>query len=162
MYLRFVAADEALADVRTHTAVYAWGGVSTILAAARTQAADAIVLWDGQQPDGDGRTRATIAERLARRAAMPVLGVHEEWPLGTSNAGASRRPLRAVVALDGSPSAEAILPAAAELVAALAGPRLAALHLVQVARERTTMDDARAYLSSVAHDIRRELLGAHG
>jgi nucleotide-binding universal stress UspA family protein len=164
MYLRFVAADEALADVRTRTAVYAHGGVATILAAARTQAADTIVLWDGRNPngDGDGRTRATIAERLARRAAVPVLVVHEEWPLGTSTAGAPRQPLRVVVALDGSPSAEAILPAAAELATALAGSRLAALHLVQVARERTAMDDARAYLSSVAHDIRRELLGAHG
>jgi nucleotide-binding universal stress UspA family protein len=164
MYLRFVAADEALADVRTTTAVYAYGGVSTILAAARTQAADAIVLWDGRtfDGDGDGRTRPTLAERLARRAPMPVLVVREEWPLGTSNAGASRRPLRAVVALDGTPSAEAILPEAAELAAALAGPRLAALHLAQVTHERTAMDDARAYLSSVAHDIRRELLGAHG
>jgi len=164
MYLRFVAADEALADVRTTTAVYACGGVSTILAVARTQAADAIVLWDGRPSDGDGdgRTSGTLAQRLAQRAPMPVLVVREEWPLDTSNAGVSRRPLRAVVALDGSPSAEAILPAAAELAAALAGPRLAALHLAQVTRERTTMDDARAYLSSVAHDIRRELLGAHG
>ena len=162
MYLRFVAADEALADVRTTTAVYAYGGVSTILAAARMQAADAIVLWDGGRSDEDAHERATLAERLARRAAMPVLVVREEWSLGTSNDGASRRPLRAVVALDGSPSAEAILPAAAELTAALAGPRLAALHLAQVTRERATMDDARAYLSSVAHDIRRELLGAHG
>jgi len=164
MYLRFVAADEALTDVRTTTAVYACGGVSTILAAARAQASDAIVLWDGRASDGDGdaHTRPTLAERLARRAPMPVLVVREEWPLGTSNAGASRRPLRAVVALDGTPSAEAILPAAAELAAALAGPRLAALHLVQVTHEHATMDDARAYLSSVAHDIRRELLGAHG
>jgi len=165
MYLRFVAADEALADMRTTTAVYAYGGVSTILAAARTQAADAIVLWDGRTSDGDGdgRTRPTLAERLARRAPMPVLVVREEWPLGAStNAGASRRPLCAVVALDGTPSAEAILPAAAQLAAALAGPRLAALHLAQVTRERATMDDARAYLSSVAHDNRRELLGAHG
>jgi len=164
MYLRFVAADEALTDVRTTTAVYACGGVSTILAAARTQASDAIVFWDGRASDGDGdaHTRPTLAERLARRAPMPVLVVREEWPLGTSNAGASRRPLRAVVALDGTPSAEAILPAAAELAATLAGPRLAALHLVQVTHEHATMDYARAYLSSVAHDIRRELLGAHG
>lgn len=164
MYLRFVAADEALADVRTTTAVYACGGVSTILAAARTRAADVIVLWDGRTSDGDGdgRTRPALAERLARRVPIPVLVVREEWPLGTANAETSRRPLRAVVALDGTPSAEAIVPAAAKLTAALAGPRLAALHLAQVTRERATMDDARAYLSSVAHDIRRELLGAHG
>ena len=73
---------EALADVRTTTAVYACGGVSTILAVARTQAADAIVLWDGRPSDGDGdgRTSGTLAQRLARRAPMPVLVVREEWP----------------------------------------------------------------------------------
>jgi nucleotide-binding universal stress UspA family protein len=50
-------------------------------------------------------------------------------------------PLRALVALDGSPLAEAALVPAAYLVAVLAGPAQGALHLVQVVKLPTMQSE---------------------
>ena len=70
-----------------------------------------------------------MVQKVARHSSQPVLLLPEEDPL------------RALVALDGSSLAEAILIPAAHLVAALATPAQGALHLTRMIQLPTVHHD---------------------
>ena len=160
-YLAHAAAHGALGDVAIESGVYIGPRVPTILAAARAAEADMLVVYDHDQPALDGRPPGSAAHQVSVTAEVPVLVVRREQTL-RGLLGASRmRPLRAVVGLDGSSQAEVLLPETARLLGALAAPGLEAVHLLHVAQYGESVADAKAYLSGVAHDLRRELLGEH-
>ncbi|HKF35815.1 MAG TPA: universal stress protein [Ktedonobacteraceae bacterium] len=111
----------------------------------------------------------SVAEVLARHSPAPVLVLREGPDVSTVR----HDPLRALVALDGSPFAEAALVPAAHCMAALAAPGRGALHLMQVVTGPASyrrlasslhsdphivgreLRDARAYLSSAATRLRK-------
>lgn len=160
-YLTHAAAHRALANVRTETAVYTGPRLRMILAAARSAEADAIVLSERAAPSADGALSSRLARQVSAAADVPVLVVRRDQALRAVIGDARLRPLRALVGLDGSPHAEAQLAVAARVVGALAAPGLGALHLVYVARCSEEVGDAEAYLSAVAHDLRRQMLDEH-
>lgn len=160
-YLAHAASHAALGAVRTESAVYTGPRLRMILAAARAAEADAIVISERTAPPADGALTSRLAHQVSAAADVPVLVVRRDQTLRAVVGDARLRPLRAVVGLDGSPHAESQVAVAARVVGALAAPGLGALHLVHVARCAEDVADAAAYLSAVAHDLRRQLLDEH-
>ena len=160
-YLAHASTHVALDGVRTEVGVYTGPQARTILAVARAHNADMIVVC-GQGGSGAGRWGLDETVRqVISDAPMPVLAVPEQGTLSGRLGEARLRPLRALVALDGSALAESVLAPAVRVVAALADPGLGALHLMHVARDETAWEDARSYLSAVAHELRRGALAEH-
>lgn len=160
-YLAHAAAHRSLGSIRTETAVYTGPRLPMILAAARSAEADVIVISEHAAPPSDGALSSRIARQVSAAADVPVLIVRRDQTLRDVVGDARLRPLRAVVGLDGSPHAEAQIAVTARVVGAMAAPGLGALHLVHVVRCGEDVADAEAYLSAVAHDLRRKMLDEH-
>ena len=81
----------------------------------------------------------SVAQKIARYSTMPVLVLHEKGPMPTGP-HLDARPLRALVPLDGSTLAKAVIEPAAQLVAALASPGEGSLHLMRVVKPPTSQE----------------------
>jgi nucleotide-binding universal stress UspA family protein len=138
------------AEIEVHTG----NAPSMILEVARTKHADLILL------SSHGRTGLThwalgsVAQKVARHATVPVLLLHEGGAIPLGPHPDPDRPLRALVALDGSPVAEDALGPAIQMVVALAAPGPAALHLVRVVPPSQDLEPARAYLRGTIEQLR--------
>src|SRR5260370_26687021 len=93
------------------------------------------------------------AQELARHSPVPVLVLRAGGVLSTVRHDS----LRALVALDGSPFAEAALKPAACLIAALAAPVKGVLHLTQVVTGPASYRRLRSEIHSDPHIVGREL-----
>lgn len=111
----------------------------------------------------------SVAQMVARYSPIPVFVLREGGPLPIDGPDTPGRPLRILVALDGSPFAEKVLVPAAQLCAALAAPTQGVLHLILVLRRLTgiydhketiaaihalAISDARTYLNDIARRLR--------
>jgi len=97
---------------------------------ARSEQADMIVMCSHGETGFKRWFFGSVAQELIHQSPVPVLALHER---GTKlPTPCSDRPVRAIVALDGSPLSETALGPAARLVAALAAPGSRALHLLRV------------------------------
>jgi nucleotide-binding universal stress UspA family protein len=108
----------------------------------------------------------SVAEKVARYAPVPVLLLREGGPALVGVPPQAEGPLRALIALDGSTHAEAAMLPAARLIAALAAPGPAALHLTRVVAQleptesgqwEAQMREARQYLSTAVVHLREAL-----
>ncbi len=158
--LAHAASHPTLADVGVETEV-AYGDVARgMLTLARVREVDAIVLCAQCGAGVADWGLNDVARQVIRAAEVPVLAVPqygaelEPLMVGQTRRAGRRPPLRAVVALDGSPHAEAALGVAVPAVVGLAAGRTVAMHLVHVAADYDAMEDGHAYLSAVAHDLR--------
>jgi len=131
-YLSEVATRTKLDNVPTETVALYGSTASTILDGAHSSQADLIVLCSHGYTGMTRWVLGSVAEKVARHAAMPVLILREGGPVPAGPHPDAVRPLRALVALDGSAHAKAALEPAASLIAALAAPAPGALHLVRV------------------------------
>jgi nucleotide-binding universal stress UspA family protein len=162
-YLTSLATGTDLAGVPVETYVLAGSVAETILDEARIQYADAIVLTSHGRTGFVRWVLGSVAQKVVRRAPMPVLLLHDAGPTLASSAFEGIGRLRALVPLDGSLLSETALVPATELVRALAGPEGAALHLLRVAEtparqvraEALDVGTAPAYLEDVAERLRR-------
>lgn len=132
-YLTALAGSDLLRGISVQTQVPIGLVAPTILSVAGDKYADLIVMCSHGYT---GVTRwwlmGSVAAKVTRFAEIPVLVLREGGPVPEERHADDARPLRVIVALDGSEYAqEAILPAA-ELAAALAAPGRGALHLVHV------------------------------
>ncbi len=131
-YLKTVAASAVLAGIQTTTEVIFGFAAQYILANARAQDIDLIVLCSHGRTGFVGWVLGSVAHTLAHESTVPLLVLREgETALASTD---TTRPLCALVPLDGSELAEAALAPAAHLVAALAAPAQGALHLAQVVK----------------------------
>ena len=133
-YLTGIAQSEKLAGMRAETAVLAGAAARIILDAAKEKHVDLIVMCHHGETGGKGRALGSVAQNIARQSSVPVLVLPEGSLEPVDLHAGDAHLLRALVALDGSPLAEAALVPAAYLVAVLAGPAQGALHLVQVVK----------------------------
>src|ERR1700694_4653748 len=117
-------------DIPTETVAPFGPPAPTILAVARSHQADLIVLCSHGYTGMTHWVLGSVAEKVARHAAVPVLVLREGGPVPAGPHPDPTRPLRALVTLDGSVHAKAALEPAASLIAALAAPAPGALHLV--------------------------------
>lgn len=175
-YLQAVARSHHLEESEWTSEVLAGPVASTILSVVVSCRADFMLMC--RRSTGSSRWGlGSVAEKAIRHAPVPVLVL----PAGEAGEelGASQRPRRALVALDGSAAAEAALVPASRLIAALASPAQGALHLALVVKMtpaagrgsgHTPVDsgmrasvyrEAGMYIWSVAERLRKDAVAAH-
>jgi nucleotide-binding universal stress UspA family protein len=170
-YLAGIKQAPELAGITTETRIVFGPVGSAILASAESAQADLMVLCSHGYTGMTRWALGSVAEKVARHALVPVLVLREAGPVPVGPHPDATRPLRVLVALDGSVLAKAALEPAASLIAALAAPAPGALHLVRVVKpvipDREGKDPeeqehflykAKRYLSSTVEQMRAGLV----
>ena len=133
-YLKQVAASPGLAGIPTSTEVAFALPSQYILSAATRGEIDLIVLCSHGRTGFTRWALGSVAHTLAHESGVPTLILRESKPATPFTLLDTKRPIRALVPLDGSELAEAALAPASSLVAALSAPEQGALHLAEVVR----------------------------
>jgi nucleotide-binding universal stress UspA family protein len=133
-YLLAASTAKVVSNVPTETVVLYGPAATSILAVAHSSSADLVVLCSHGYTGITRWVMGSVAEKVAHHAAVPVLILREGGPVPAAPHPDATRPLRALVALDGSAHAKAALEPAALLIAALAAPAPGALHLVRIVK----------------------------
>jgi nucleotide-binding universal stress UspA family protein len=130
-YLESVAKSEALMGVDTEIKVPGGTVAPAIIAAAQTAHANLVIMCSHGYTGFKRWVLGSTAEKIARHAPVPLLILREGE---TFSALSPQKPVRALVALDGSPFSEAVFEPATYLVAGLAYtlPQSGELHLLRV------------------------------
>jgi nucleotide-binding universal stress UspA family protein len=170
-YLSGIKRASELAGIPLETQIVFGGAGSAILAVAESAQADLIVLCSHGYTGMTRWALGSVAEKVARSAPIPVLVLREGGPVPARPHPDVTRPLRALVALDGSVLAKAALEPAASLIAALATPAQGVLHLVRVVKPVSPdseekdpeecehfLHKAKTYLSTTAEHLREGLV----
>lgn len=140
--------------VAVRIAVFTGQAAEQILDVAHTQGSDLIVLCSHGYTGFKRWALGSVAQKVIRRSQVPVLLLREQQGNALSQTG---RPLRATVALDGSPLAEAALLPAAHLVTALSLPAEGELHLLQLVH-LPTLEEEWNLLLNAEFDFRQAAL----
>ncbi len=130
-YLDITAKSGELADIEVETQALFGTAASEILAAAPSLHADLIVMCSHGYTGFKRWRLGSVAQKVARHSPVPVLVLYEDGGVPTNLHPGGIRPVRVLVALDGSSLAETTLMPAAHLSAALSAPAQGALHLVR-------------------------------
>lgn len=138
-YLYTLAHSEPLTGIETATQAILGSAAPEILFTANAYNIDLIVMTSRGRTGLQRWTLGSVAQKIARHSSMPVLVLHEKGPLPV-RPQLDHRPLRALVALDGSALAKAALEPASQLVAALAAPAQGSLHLLRVVEPPTPVE----------------------
>jgi nucleotide-binding universal stress UspA family protein len=169
--MQLVAADEqGLFDgMGIKTEVLIGSPAQEILTFAQTQQVDLITLCSHGRTGFKRWLLGSVAQMIARYSPVPVLVLREGGPSPLARPNTLARPLRVLVALDGSPYAEKVVVPAAQLCAALAAPAQGTLHLAVVLRRlrgiydhketiaairALALSDARTYLNDMERRLR--------
>ena len=168
-YLTRITASSVLAGVATTTEVFRGMPAGMILSFARSQQMDIIVMCSHGYTGMTRWALGSVAEKVAFHAPVPVLVLRKGGTVPASPHPDALRPLRMLVALDGSARAEGGIEPAAYLVAALAAPFQGALHLMQVVKpafadigekysdegdeSQARLDKVKRYLSSLVDHL---------
>ncbi|GHO48710.1 universal stress protein [Ktedonospora formicarum] len=160
-YLSRIIHSEPIASVRTETKTVFGQPASMILTTIQEQHIDLLVMTSHGRSGLSRWVLGSVAEKVARQAPIPVLVLHAYTVLQRPNT--SDHSLRALIALDGSPAAEAAIAPATQVIRALASPEQAHLHLLHVlpmasARNRSARQEqkAGAYLQQVSERLQYE------
>ncbi len=163
-YLERVAARDDLAGIPIERAAIEGPAATVITETAATFRADLIIMCARKHSSAVTWGLSSIAQKVARHSPVPVFILHEDGPTLRGGTPNGVRPARALVALDGSARAEAILRPAVQVVTALSAPYAGTLHLVRVlehdteSAERLHQDtaEAEAYLRDIAERLQAE------
>ncbi len=151
MYLQDAANSPSLAGltVEIHAAFDAIA--PAIIVATQTYQADMVVLCSHGYTGTKRWLLGSVAQKVARHCPVPVLVVRSDSPMQTEDHG-----LRVLVALDGSPLAEAALEPAMQLVTALSGAAQGELHLLRVINVPTAGGKFRGPYIDFESDVRAQ------
>lgn len=132
VYLATIAQMEELRGISVQMRVLTGAPAQHILSCIETQAIDLVILSSRGETGLRRWAFGSVAQKVLRHSTAPVLILHESaGPLSNQHPD-GRRPVRVLVALDGSSLAETALFPAAVLSAALSAPEKGNLHLVRV------------------------------
>lgn len=134
-YLAAVAASEIVAGCQIETVVGKGLVAEEILATISGRAIDLVVMCSHGHSEPTRWLLGSVAAKIARLSEAPVLVLRERGVRLLEQAAAlasGGQPLRALVPLDGSPLAEAVLQPTADLVMALALQAPCTMHLMSV------------------------------
>jgi nucleotide-binding universal stress UspA family protein len=160
-YLTEIKATSNLEGIATEIVALSGPAAFTILHAAHASQADLIVLCRHGYRGTTRMVLGSVAEKVAYHAVVPVLILNEEGPVPPSSHPEATRPLRVLVSQDGSALAVAALEPAASLIAALAAPATAALHLAWVVDPKAneqTLEEAKQNLSAIVKQLHASLV----
>ncbi len=135
-YLAEIARSDLLAGIEVHPEVHYGASATSVLAVAHQRAIDAIVMCSHGDTGFKRWVLGSVAQKVVSHSSVPVLVLREGGALPTGPHPDAEQPLRMLVSLDGSHVAEAAVEPAAHLIAALAAPGRAALHLLRVVDSR--------------------------
>jgi nucleotide-binding universal stress UspA family protein len=141
-YLAQLATSEALGGVETITKVVDGAPAEAILAVARAQDAGLIVMCSHGYTGFKRWVLGSITQKVAWHSTTPVLVLRDSDHKLTSLSQNVGHPMRALVALDGTPFTESVVMPAAQLVAACSAPargELQLTHLVKHPEEKEAM-----------------------
>jgi nucleotide-binding universal stress UspA family protein len=130
-----------LEEIETTSEVMFGLPAQDILATAESRSVDLIVMCSHGRTGFTRWVLGSVAQKIARHCPVPVLVLREGRLLPLESPPDAARHLSALVPLDGSPLAEAVLVPAANLVAALSDPAPGVLHLTQVVKQLSTTAD---------------------
>jgi nucleotide-binding universal stress UspA family protein len=149
-YLEHIAHSDMLAGVGVRTRVTTDPPVQEILSYAQDEKTDLIVLCRHGFTGLKHWVMGSVAQKVVRHSPVPVLALSEKGLEASLVHPDKARPIRALVALDGSLLAEAILQPAAQLVAAVSPAETPGeLHMIRILKPPTEPEERR-YL---AYDI---------
>lgn len=158
-YLVGVGASSMFSDIPIEMHVPFGTASSQILSVAEASQADSIVLTSHGYTGLARWVLGSVAEYVVRHGSVPVLVLREDNAL-LADLPESKRPVGAVVPLDGSFIAKEALEPAAALVSLLAAPEGGVLHLVRVEKpeaEENTIRNAERYLRLISDEARETL-----
>jgi nucleotide-binding universal stress UspA family protein len=145
VYLEDVVKKSNLESVRTETQVVIGHPAEAIIAAAKTDNADLVVMCSHGYTGEMRWAMGSIAEKVARHVPSPVFILYEDSVLLTKLTSIPHRSVRILVPLDGSEHAEIVIAKAAMLATALSAPAHSELHLTHVvssrSREMSSVDE---------------------
>lgn len=130
---------------------------SSLLQAVQQEHIDLIVLCSHGYTGFKRWALGSVAQKVVRQSPVPVLLLREQ---NLNLTDKMAQPVRAVVALDGSPLAEAALRPSAHLVAALSSPAKGELLLVRVVQRSTAREERQCRQQGRAIDLRQAVLRA--
>lgn len=131
-YLEAAAKFEVLEGIGTKIEALSGAVAQTLLSYVESYKSDLIVMCSHGYSGLKRWMLGSIADKVTRLAPVPVLVLREQRPALAIAQSEESRSVRALLALDGSPLAEAALEPAIQLVAALAAPAHGSLHLMRV------------------------------
>lgn len=171
-YLEIIGQSETLKDIPTETKILVGNAAAALEELAEEEKVDLIVMCSHGDTGFKRWLIGSVAQKVSRRSHIPVLILHQEGSRPDTAFPDHLHPLRtitAMVALDGSPFAEAAIEPTAHLVAALSAPARGTLLLTMVVpthgqqpgASTTALDEAKAYLRDVvqAHRSMAEQVG---
>lgn len=163
-YLEERAQPARLQGITTETAVTVASAADIILSTAESGKVDLIVACSHGRTGFVRWALGSVAEHVARHAAIPVLILRESGPTLAGMHPDPEHLLRVLVPLDGSKLAEAALEPATALIMSMASPKTAAIHLALVLApyeadpanmpDALILDGAKGYLERTARDLR--------
>jgi nucleotide-binding universal stress UspA family protein len=149
-YLEHIAHSDMLAGISVRTRVTTDPPVQEILSYAQDEKADLIVLCRHGFTGLKRWVMGSVAQKVVRHSPVPVLALSEKGLEASLVHPEKARPIRVLVALDGSPLPEAILVPAAQLVAAVSPAETPGeLHMIRILKPPSEPEEHR-YL---AYDI---------
>jgi nucleotide-binding universal stress UspA family protein len=158
-YLKKVATSVALAGIGIKTEAMFGQPLQDILAVVESRRADLVVICSHGRTGLKRWALGSVAQALAHQSPVPLLVLREGGQVTAISSGATTNLVCALVALDGSPFAETALIPAANLVAALAAPNEAILHLAHVVTHigDEAQQSAKKYMSDVSEQLQLKL-----
>ena len=151
-YLAQVESSPYLDGLEVRTVLLTCSSICELLLFAREQDVDLIVMCSHSYTSWERWLHGSVARHLVRQSVIPLLLLREG---GSFKEQSISHPFRVLVALDGTSSAEAVLPAAAQLSASLSKPLSGLLHLVRVVQPRRTRNDPTVLSSTDKRDLAR-------
>jgi nucleotide-binding universal stress UspA family protein len=127
-----VAASPHLAGIATQTKIAPGIPSQTIPAVVNSQQVNLVVMCSHGHIGFKRWMGGSVAEEVIHHTPVPVLVLHQDGSDLTPASGNTARPLRALVALDGSAEATITLHPTAQLIATLSAPVHGEIHLLQV------------------------------
>jgi nucleotide-binding universal stress UspA family protein len=147
-YLDFMSHVPVLHGLPVHKQALIGSIVETLLSMAESSQSDLIVMGRHGDTGLPGWMLGSVSEKLAHRVTVPVLLLHEGGPIPASPHLDGSQPFCTLVPLDGTPCSQAAIEPAVQLVAALAEPAKARLHLLRVVQSGTT--EARIHQAKIS------------
>jgi len=131
-YLERIAKSGVLTGITTVTKALIGSVAQAILSTAQSLDVDLIAMCSHGYSGLKRWMIGSVAQKVALHSTVPVLVLRESAGIPTNLYPNGLRPVRILVALDGSALSEIALAPAAQLSAALSAPGQGALHLVQI------------------------------
>lgn len=175
-YLERAAKSSTLADCAVEVQALAGATAPSIISVLPSLSADMIVMSSHGYTGFKRWTLGSVTQKVVRHSPIPVLVLHEGETSLVARQPDAGHPVTVLVPLDGSSLSETALKPAVEILAALAAPDRAVLHLLEVVsfpstyghlRSQTPFDaeiksramqEAEAYLKSVKERLNQQFV----